>query len=222
MNENLTELVIVLDKSGSMSSIKADMEGGLKTFLEDQKNVKGECRVTFYKFDYTTQQVFNNVPLENIGEIKLEPNGGTALYDAVAKAINDVGNRLANTQEKDRPGRVIFIIITDGEENSSKEFAGLAGGARIKDMITHQTSKYSWNFNYLGSKHDAWGAAQSLGVTYNNQLTYGASEQGIQSMYDSLGKSIRKSRSLSKVDYDCLVQADSLGFDSSDRAAQKV
>src|SRR5512143_3257316 len=153
MKKDLTEIVLVLDRSGSMSTTQSDAEGGLKTFMDEQRKVAGECRVTFCRFDHEIDLVFENKPLASVedAELRLHPRGMTCLLDAMGYAINRVGERLSKTPEAERPGRVIVVTITDGQENSSREFTI----RQLFDVIKLQRETYKWDFVFIGADEAA-------------------------------------------------------------------
>lgn len=182
MKQNKTEIVIIMDRSGSMMMIRNDMEGGLKSFLEDQKKLDGECKITFARFDDKYELVFEDRDINEVGELQLEPRGLTALYDAIGKTVNSVGARLAATPESERPSTVLVQIITDGLENASREFTADA----IKTMITRQQSVYNWQFVYLGANQDAFDVAHHIGIDRNHTLNYMATAEGTRKMSSSL------------------------------------
>lgn len=170
MRNDLTEIVVVLDNSGSMASKVMDTLGGLTSFIELQKAQPGEARFTLVEFSsrHNYNMKYNAVPLASVNNFELHPSGNTALFDAIGKTINAVGKRLSDTPEDQRPGLVNFVIITDGEENNSALFTL----AQIKEMITHQTEVYKWNFQYLGSNQDAFSVGSSMGLSKNNSANY--------------------------------------------------
>jgi len=164
MKKDLSEIVIVLDESGSMGSCKTDTIGGVNLFLENQKRIKGEVRVTLVKFSDYYKIVNDAVLLDQVAyldENNYTPSYSTALIDAVGKTINTIGKRLGDTPETERPERVIFAVITDGYENSSREFTR----SQVFQMVTHQKQKYSWEFIFLGADIDAWG--EEIGIMMN-------------------------------------------------------
>ena len=164
MKKDLTEIVIVLDESGSMSSCKSDTIGGFNEFLSTQKKIKGEANVTLVKFSDYYKVVNDGTALEHVSplnESNYTPSYSTALLDAVGRTINSVGNRLSSLPEDQRPEKVIFAVITDGYENASKEFTR----EKIFEMVTHQKTKYNWEFLFLGADIDAWG--KEIGITSN-------------------------------------------------------
>lgn len=164
MKKDLTEIVVILDESGSMSSCKSDTIGGFNEFVSSQKKIKGDANVTLVKFSDYYKVINDGTPLSHVAllnESNYTPSNSTALLDAVGKTINSIGVRLAKAPESERPEKVIFAIITDGEENSSKEFTR----KQISEMITHQKDKYSWEFLFLGADIEAWG--QEIGIYTN-------------------------------------------------------
>lgn len=168
MNHELTDITVILDRSGSMSSVKNDTEGGFDQFVIDQKKVPGKAVLTLVQFDDRYDLVYESKDLSEVRPLQLEPRGSTALLDAIGKTIQNTGERLRRMKEKDRPGKVIFVILTDGEENASVEY----NRTKINEMITHQTEKYSWNFVFLGSNIDAIKEARFLGINVNSALNY--------------------------------------------------
>lgn len=186
MKTGKSEVIIVLDRSGSMESIKNDMEGGLKTFIEKQKLDPGECFVSLYQFDTEYETVFENKNIQDVESIKIFPRGSTALFDAIGKATNSVGERLSKTSDEDRPETVIFVAITDGQENSSKEFKS----PQIKDMVSHQTDKYNWKYLFMGANQDAILNGQNIGVVHGSSLNYGTSSQAISGAFFALSSGI--------------------------------
>ncbi len=176
MRKDLTEIVVVLDNSGSMATKVADTVGGLKAFITAQREVPGEAKFTLIEFSSRDkyQVTYNGVPLSSVGDFNLRPSGNTALFDAIGKTIVDVGERLARTPEDQRPGLVVFAIITDGEENNSINYTR----SKIKDMISHQNTQYNWQFTYLGANQDAFSVGNSMGINssirYGEQHTHGA------------------------------------------------
>lgn len=168
MRKNLTDIVVVLDRSGSMISCEKDMEGGLNTFIEEQKKVEGYADFTLVQFDDQYEVVHNGVDINHVTHVSFMPRGSTALYDAIGKAIATTGDRLNTMTEDERPGAVIFMIITDGGENASKEYTK----QQINEMITHQQDKYDWNFMFLGANQDSFAVGSSIGLKATNISNY--------------------------------------------------
>ena len=160
MRSDLTDITLVVDRSGSMGSIREDAEGGVNAFIEEQKRADGEAVLTLVQFDTEYEFLHRGVPIDDVKSYKLAPRGLTALLDAVGRAINETGSRLAAMPEEQRPGLVVFVIVTDGLENSSREFSR----ARIREMIQHQQEKYDWQFTFLGADQDAFAEAGGMGI----------------------------------------------------------
>lgn len=181
---NKTEIIVVLDRSGSMSSIKADMEGGFNTFIEAQKKLADECTVTLVQFDDVCETVYEGKSLNDIPPLKLEPRGWTSLLGAVGQTIEKVGSRLALTPEEQRPSQVLFLIITDGAENCShrQEWSCKYTSEKVFEAVKHQTAKYNWQFVYIGANQDAIAVGTSLGVALDMNFNYSASAAGVKSM----------------------------------------
>jgi len=160
MRSDLTDITLVIDRSGSMEEIRSDAEGGINAFIREQARQSGEALLTLVQFDDEAEFVHRGIPIKRVRDYKLVPRGSTALLDAVGQAINETGSRLAKMPEADRPGLVVFVIVTDGEENSSKEFSK----ARVKAMIQRQQTKYNWQFTFLGADQDAFAEAGGMGI----------------------------------------------------------
>lgn len=197
MKKGLSDITIVLDCSGSMSTIKKDVEGGFKSFLEKQKQQPGECRVSLTQFDTEIEQVYSGRDLKEISEITVQPRGGTALLDAIGKAVNETGARLAALAESERPETVIVLVITDGEENSSKEFTQ----AKVAEMVKHQTDKYNWKFVFLGANMDAVFTGTTYGASAGLSMTYAPTANGIANTFSVLGSGVSCLRSSAYASY---------------------
>lgn len=168
MRQDYTDITVVLDRSGSMVSIREDMEGGFATFLKEQKLEPGKCTLTLNQFDTHFENVYTEKDVRDINSLTIQPRGGTALIDAIGTTINETGKRLAAMKEIDRPFKVVIVVITDGEENSSREFKS----EQIKAMIEHQESVYKWNFIYLGANQDAFSVAGNIGVSMGKAMNF--------------------------------------------------
>lgn len=170
---NRTHIAVVLDRSGSMSAVRDDTIGGFNTFVEEQRKAPGTCDLTLVQFDDQYEVNYVAVPIDRVAKLTtdtFQPRGMTALRDGIGRTINEVGRRLSAMAEDQRPGRVVFVIITDGQENASKEF----GAAKIKEMIEHQSKAYSWAFMYLGANQDAVATGMSMGISGGTSVTYAA------------------------------------------------
>ena len=168
MRSDLTDITVVMDRSGSMDSCKQEAENGLNHFIEEQKKEDGDVIFSLVQFDNEYEFVHKAVPLDDVGKFSLEPRGMTALLDAVGRAINETGERLGTLDDNARPGLVIFVILTDGLENASSEFTR----DQIKKMVERQQSEYAWQFTYLGANQDAFTEAGNLGITRDAVANY--------------------------------------------------
>lgn len=178
MNQQATELVVVLDKSGSMMDRRAETVHALNKFIEEQKLVPGQAWLTLVTFNYRPEPFYNAMPLEMVPSISAEsymPDGYTALLDAVGLTIDRVGARLAGIPERERPGKVVFLVITDGAENISRKFTK----ADVLAKIRHQKAKYNWQFLYLGADAETFAEAGSMGVTYSQTMSWEPQAGGI-------------------------------------------
>lgn len=196
MNSNLTEIIFLLDRSGSMGGLESDTIGGFNAFIENQRKLKGKTLVTGVLFDDQYEVVWNGAEAEKV-KLTVEEyyvRGCTALLDAVGKTILDVGYRLSKTNEDDRPGKVIFVITTDGFENASREFTY----KKVKELIKHQQEKYHWEFIFLGANIDAEREADNLGILSENAFSFEASEAGVESMYKMVCEEVSERRQAGK------------------------
>jgi len=167
MRKDYCELVMIIDRSGSMSGKELDVEGGFKTFIKEQKKLPGEASLTLVQFDDEYEMLFCERSLAGeIPDYALHPRGMTALLDAIGKTIASVGQRLSEKEEAQRPEKVLVIIMTDGMENASKEYRY----DRIKEMIELQKTKYQWEFIFMGADMDAFSVANSIGIDAANTV----------------------------------------------------
>lgn len=172
-NPNYTALLFIIDRSGSMSPIKDDMEGGIKTLLEDQKEIDGDVTVDFAYFD--TEFIYDQkLASLTAAAPKIVPRGGTALYDAIVRASVEFGESLAAMEEDKRPGKVLVAIVTDGYENSSRE----STIEDVKKVIETQQNDYSWQYIFLGANQDAIMTAKSFGMARGSAMTFDYSSAG--------------------------------------------
>lgn len=177
-DKDYTHIVIVLDSSSSMSSIKSATEEALNSFIKTQREQPGRATVTYVTFSTTSKVVHELVNLKHVGTMRLEPNGMTALYDAVCDTIDSTGRVLKGLPEDLRPGLVLFAIVTDGQENASTR----STAADVARRIEHQTSAYNWQFTYLGANQDAILEAGKMGIRAQAASSYNAAnvEQAVR------------------------------------------
>ncbi len=173
-NPNLTHLYFLLDRSGSMQSIRDDTVGGFNAFIGEQRLQPGGCRVTLAQFDDRYEVVYRDLPIADVPGLDLRPRGRTALLDAIGRLVTETGGHLASMLEAERPGTVIVGIMTDGFENASQEWTHPA----VKALIEQQTSTYAWEFLYMGADQDAIEVGASLGVPANRSVTYSRAASG--------------------------------------------
>lgn len=183
-NPNKAIIVLVLDASGSMGPLQKDTIGSVNQFVKAQEAVPGECDFTLIQFSTGAPIVtFNAVPIGNVTPLTTDtyrPSGGTALLDAIGKAIDETGKKLAAMPDADRPGKVIVCVMTDGEENSSQEYSGDAGKKAISEMVKHQQEKYAWQFVFLGANIDSFTTATGYGMSGAMAINYQATPKGIR------------------------------------------
>ena len=199
MKKNLTEMVFILDRSGSMQHLVDDTIGGFNSMIEQQKAEDGEAYATTVLFDDEYELLHNHVNIQDVEPITRRDyyaRGCTALLDAIGKTINSVGQRLSETPEEERPEKVIFMITTDGMENASIEFTK----AKVKEMIEHQQNVYSWMFMFIGANMDAISEASALGINASHAQGYTASSAGTTSLYSAVSSAITTSRNVSTDD----------------------
>jgi uncharacterized protein YegL len=199
MKENLTEVVAILDRSGSMESLTNDTIGGFNTFLKEQKEVSGEAVLTTVLFNDSYVLLHDRVNIKKVKPITNKDyvaQGSTALLDAMGKTINNIGLKLNNTPENERPGKVIFFIITDGEENASEEFSN----EKIKEMVELQKNTYSWEFIFLGANIDSFSVARSMGISADRAFDYVADSEGVHDVQLAMSVAVRNYRKGGSVD----------------------
>ena len=200
MKENLTELVFILDRSGSMSGLETDTIGGFNSMLERQKKESGEAFVTTVLFDDKYEVLHDRYDIKGVNlltEKEYYVRGSTALLDAIGITINNIGKALSDAKEEDRPGKVLFVIITDGMENSSREFSY----EKVKKMVEHQKSKYAWDFIFLGANIDAIKTANSFGISADMATNFVSDSAGTQLNYKIVSEvvsSFRKGKNVDK------------------------
>ena len=209
--KNKTDITIILDRSGSMESVKSDTIGGFNSFLSSQQNTQTEACISLVQFDDQFETLYLDKDInsaDKLTEMTFQPRGSTALFDAIGRTINAVGNRLAALPETERPDKVLLVIVTDGEENSSNEFSS----AKISEMINHQRNAYKWEFMFIGANQDAVLSAQEIGIPMQAALTYAANTQGTQLAFGMMAKKVQNYRSQS--------DAAALNIEDADREEQ--
>lgn len=190
MKKDYTHIALVLDRSGSMAQKLSDTIGGLNKFVDDQKKVPGLATLTLAQFDTVYELVHDRLDIQKVPHIDLVPRGGTALYDAVGGTIVTTGEALKAMPESERPERVIFVIITDGLENSSREYSS----QRIKEMIELQTNVYKWDFVYLGANQNAILEGEKMGIGRGQTMSYAQTERGLHNTYTNMSQKVSSVR----------------------------
>ncbi len=193
MRKNLTEIVFILDRSGSMSGLEADTIGGYNSLLEKQKKEEGEAFISTVLFDDRQEVLHDRVPLDRIKSITEKEyyvRGCTALLDAIGGAIHHIGNIHKYAREEDRPEKTLFIITTDGMENASRKYTY----EKVKQMIERQKRKFGWEFLFLGANIDAIEVAGRFGVAANRAVNYECDSEGTQLNYRVLSETVSKVR----------------------------
>jgi uncharacterized protein YegL len=193
MKKGLTELVFILDKSGSMSGLERDTIGGYNTMLEKQKVAEGECRITTVLFDNDYELLHDRIDIRAVGPItekEYAVGGSTALLDAVGRTIHKIGNVQKRTADGYRAEKVLFVIITDGEENASREYSA----EKVRAQIERQKERYGWEFIFLGANIDAVEAAGRFGINADRAQTYHADSQGVALNFDAVGEAVTSFR----------------------------
>lgn len=189
MRKVTTELVFILDKSGSMCGLEADTIGGFNSMLKKQKAEQGEVIVTTVLFDHRYELLHDRFPIRHIAPITEKEyyvEGATALLDAIGSTVQKIGNAQKHLPENQRAEKVIFVIITDGMENSSLEYSY----KKVKRMIEHQKRRYGWEFMFLGANIDAVHEAAKFGVQADRAVTYACDPKGVQLNYEVVSQTI--------------------------------
>ena len=199
MRENLTELVFILDRSGSMSGPEADTIGGYNSLLAKQKKEKGEAIVTTTLFDDRMKMIHNRMPIELVGKLTKKDyyvGGCTALLDAVGETIDHIWSAHKKMKKEERPAKTLFVITTDGLENASKKYSF----KDIKKMIEKQKEKHNWEFLFLGANIDAIEVAGSMGINADRAANYHCDSAGTALNYSVLGAAISRARKCENAD----------------------
>ncbi len=193
MRKNLTEIVFILDRSGSMRGLEADTIGGFNALIEKQKRQEGEALVSTVLFDNVSQVLHDRLDVrrvEPMTEKDYSVRGCTALLDAVGGAIHHIGNVHKYARSEDVPEHTLFVITTDGMENASRRYSL----ERVRQMVRRQKEKYGWEFLFLGANIDAVGTAEGFGITPDRAVNYRSDSRGTQLNYEVLEEAICRVR----------------------------
>lgn len=199
MKKNVTELVFILDKSGSMAGLEADTIGGFNAMLDKQKKEEGEAIVTTVLFSDNYELLHDRINVKGVSPITerdYQVGGMTALLDAIGSTIHKIGNIQKRTSSEERASRVLFVITTDGMENSSCEY----NYEKIRSMISRQKESYGWEFIFLGANIDAITTAANFGISEEFAVKYHADKEGTRLNYESVSNVVSSYRKGSKID----------------------
>ena len=189
MKKDLTELVFILDRSGSMAGLEADTIGGFNAMIEKQRKEPGEAVISTVLFDNETEVIHDRIPLDRVPRLTEKEyyvRGCTALLDAVGGAIHHIGNVHKYAREEDRPEKTLFVITTDGLENASRRYTY----DKVKTMIERQWEKYGWEFLFLGANIDAAREAARFGIRADCAADYHADSMGTEAVYESVCEAV--------------------------------
>ncbi len=189
MKKNVTELVFILDRSGSMAGLEGDTIGGFNAMIEKQKGEEGQVLVSTVLFDNTSRVLHDRVELDKIPMMTRRDyyvGGCTALLDAVGGAIHHIGNVHKYAREEDRPEKTLFVITTDGMENASRRYTY----PQVKQMIQRQKALYDWEFLFLGANIDAAREAARFGIAPERAANYHADSRGTEVLYETVSETV--------------------------------
>ena len=189
MKKNLTEIVFILDRSGSMAGLERDTIGGFNAMIGKQRREAGEAIISTVLFDNHSEVIHDRLPLDNVpalSEKEYNVRGCTALLDAVGGAIHHIGNVHKYAREEDRPEKTLFVITTDGFENASHRYTY----DKVKAMITRQKEKYGWEFLFLGANIDAAKEAARFGISEDRAANYHADTVGTGVIYEAVSETV--------------------------------
>lgn len=194
MKKDMTELVFILDKSGSMAGLEKDTIGGFNSMLKKQRAVEGECRITTVLFDNRYELLHDRIDIRAVSPMtqrEYQVGGSTALLDAIGKTIHKLIGIQKNTAEEYRAENVMFVIITDGEENASREYSA----DKIKSMIAHEKEQYGWEFVFLGANIDAVETAGRFGISADHAVDYVPDSAGTELNFQMMSEAVTAFRS---------------------------
>ncbi|MBR5301728.1 MAG: hypothetical protein IKU38_02735 [Clostridia bacterium] len=193
MKKNLTELVFILDRSGSMSGLESDTIGGFNAMIAKQRKMEGEAYVSTVLFDNESVVIHDRVDIQKVQPMTEEQysvRGCTALLDAVGKAIHHIGNVHKYAREEDRPEHTLFVITTDGMENASRRYTA----EQVHQKIERQKAKYGWEFIFLGANIDAVETARHFGIDKNRAVSYRSDHEGTRLNYEVINDAVSQLR----------------------------
>ena len=201
MNNNLTEIVFILDRSGSMAGLEADTIGGFNAMLEKQKKEAGEAFLSAVLFSNDSRVLYDRADIrkvEPMTEQQYQVGGCTALLDAIGGAVHHIANVHKYAREEDRPGKTVFVITTDGMENASRSYTY----EKVQRMVRHEQEKYGWEFLFLGANMDAISAARSFGIRDDRAVRYRGDSAGTALNYAVVSETVARVRRHERIDAD--------------------
>jgi len=204
-----THITFVLDSSGSMDVIADDTRGGFNTFLKDQRDQEGTATVTLYDFNTTVDQIYETYPVADAPELTDEnykPAGGTALHDAIARAVDETGEEIATVDQAEQPDNVIIVVLTDGKENASE-----TPKDAVRGRIETRQEADGWEFLFIGANQDAVLTAEGMGIEQDRSLTMAHDGEGTRDAYKSTSETISEART----------EGSMSGYDDEDRQRQE-
>ncbi len=193
MKKNLTEIVFILDKSGSMSGLENDTIGGFNSMLVRQKKEKGEAIISTVLFDNDIEFLHDRVDIDDVEKLTDRDyyvGGSTALLDAIGTSVHHIEKLQRKLDEDERPEKTLFIITTDGMENASREYSY----SEIKKLVSQKQKKDDWEFLFLGANMDAISAAENIGIRADRSVRYKCDSKGTAVNFEALGKAVSKYR----------------------------
>lgn len=216
MKTGYTDVTVLLDRSGSMATLKESVEQGFREFIGDQAAQPGECTVTLVQFDYSDAEarasIVTDYAMRSVRELPtltLVPRGWTPLYDAIGTVITQVGERYSGLSEDQRPEKVVFVIVTDDLDNRSREYTR----KRVADMIAHQRERYNWQFVFLGANMDALEVAASFNIPVAGAATYTSTGTGVRNAFGGMSTALSTYRQN---------DGETLAFTEADRNAMQT
>lgn len=189
MKNNITELVFILDKSGSMAGLESDTVGGFNAMIEKQKRLDSKCYVSTVLFSNDSTVIHDREDIRNVVPMTERDycvGGCTALIDAIGKAIHHIATVHRYARAEDVPEHTVFVITTDGYENASRHYTA----EKVRSMIRHEQEKYGWEFLFLGANIDAAETAANYGIRPDRARNYRASHEGTEAMYDCVSEAV--------------------------------
>lgn len=209
MNNNLTEIVCILDASGSMAGLEEDTIGGFNAMVEKQKREPGEALLSAVLFANSSRVLYDRADVKKVEPMtdqQYQAGGCTALLDAIGGAVHHIANVHKYAREEDRPGKTIFIITTDGMENASRQYSY----EKVQRMVKHEQEKYGWEFLFLGANMDAISAARSFGIRADRAVRYASDNAGTRLNYSVVGETLTRFRAEKEIsaDWSAPIEAD--------------